>query len=99
VAAIFPEQIQCFTVALKNNLFINFFRKTDSAVCRNIIINSHIPAKMNQQEGIGAGTVSGLCAGYTIQSFWKHEQEHDGKKMFDEFIRNWCRWMHLDSWK
>ncbi len=54
---------------------------------------------MNQQEGIGAGTVSGLCAGYTIQSFWKHEQEHDGKKMFDEFIRNWCRWMHLDSWK
>jgi hypothetical protein len=24
---------------------------------------------------------------------------YDDKKMFDEFIRNWCRRMHLDSWK
>ncbi len=21
------------------------------------------------------------------------------KKMFDKFMRNWCRRMHLDSWK
>jgi hypothetical protein len=37
--------------------------------------NSLIPAKMNQQEGTGAGTVSRLCAGRTmieIKSFWKH---------------------------
>ena len=24
---------------------------------------------------------------------------YTGKKMFDKFIRNWCRRMHLDSWK
>ena len=24
---------------------------------------------------------------------------YTGKKMFDKFIKNWCRRMHLDSWK
>jgi len=33
-----------------------------SAVCRSINKNSHIPAKMIQQEDKGAGTVSKLCA-------------------------------------
>jgi hypothetical protein len=59
---------------------------------------------MNQHEDIGAGRASGLCAGYTmieIKSFWKHQQEHCLRwlEMFDEFMRNWCRRMHLDSWK
>ncbi len=34
---------------------------------------------MNQQEGAGAGTLSGLCAGRTMiesKSLWKHQQEH-----------------------
>ncbi len=59
---------------------------------------------MNQQEGIGAGRVSGLCAGYTmieIKSFWEHKQEtvYSGTKFFDVFMRNWFRRMPLDSWK
>jgi hypothetical protein len=53
VAAIFPERFQCFTVALKNNLFIIFFRKPSAET--EIKTNSHISAKMNQQEGSGAG--------------------------------------------
>jgi hypothetical protein len=44
---------------------------------------------MNYQEGIGAGTVSGLCAGRSmieIKSFWKHNKStvYDGKRKFDE---------------
>ncbi len=59
---------------------------------------------MNQQEGIGAGRVSRLCAGYTmieIKSFENINKStvYNGKKMFEEFMRNWCRRMHLDSWK
>jgi hypothetical protein len=76
VAAIFPEHFQRFTVLLKNNIFIVFFlRKTISAFCQNRNkTNSRIRAKMNQQEGAGAGAVSGPCAGrpmIEIKSFWK----------------------------
>jgi hypothetical protein len=53
VAAIFPEQFQCFTLALKNNLFYKFFpqNRLSSLPKHNYkVTNSHIPAKMNQQE-------------------------------------------------
>jgi hypothetical protein len=59
---------------------------------------------MNQQEGIKAERVSRLCPGYTmveIKSFGNINKStvYDGKKMFDEFMSNWCSRMHLDSWK
>jgi hypothetical protein len=53
-----------------------FFRKTVSAVCRNINKNNQSHSGKDElQEGAGAGTVSRLCAGRTmieIKSFWKH---------------------------
>jgi hypothetical protein len=70
----FPERFQSFTVAFKNTLLYLFFPAKPSQLSSEAYLktNSHIPAKMNQQEGIGAGTVSGLCAGCTtteIKSF------------------------------
>jgi hypothetical protein len=65
---------------IKNNLFLKIFPAKPSQLSDKTWIktNSHIPAKMNQQEGKGAGivSVSGLCAGRTmieIKSFWKHQ--------------------------
>jgi hypothetical protein len=77
VAAIFPEHFQCFTVTIKNNIFNLIFSAKPSQLSAETEIktNSHILAKVNQQEGIGAGIVSGLCAGCTMikmNSFWKH---------------------------
>jgi hypothetical protein len=110
VAAIFPYCFQSFIVPLKNNLFYKFFsRKTFSAICRNIIKNKQSHSGKDESTGrrIAAGTVSRRCAGHTmivIKSFWKHQQEHcfvlqNGKRKFDKFMRNWCRRMHIDSWK
>ena len=70
MAAIFPERFQSFTFALKKKLLI-IFSPQNRLSC--------LPAKMNQQEGAGAGTVSRLCAGRTmieIKSFWKHQSEY-----------------------
>jgi hypothetical protein len=78
VAAIFLVHFQSFTVLLKNNIFYYFFHAKPSQLSAEteIKINSRIPAKMNQQEGAGAGAVSGPCAGRTmkdIKNFWKHQ--------------------------
>jgi hypothetical protein len=58
---------------------------------------------MNQQEGIGEGRVSGLRAGYSMIEIKQMETSRRAQfttvKMFDELMRNWCRRMHLDSWK
>jgi hypothetical protein len=68
VAAIFLEHFQSFTVLLKNNSFYNFFYAKPSQLSAETETktNSHIRAKMNQQESAGAGAVSGPCAGRTI---------------------------------
>jgi hypothetical protein len=76
VAAIFPEHFQSFTVLLKNNIFYCFFyaKLSQPSAKTEIKTNSRIRAKMNQQEGAGAGAVFGPCAGRTmieIKSFWK----------------------------
>jgi hypothetical protein len=81
VAAIFPERFQCFIVALKTNLFYYFFPQNHLSCLPKSFIktNSRIPAKMNQQEGAEAGTLSGLCAGHTMiesKSLWNYQKEH-----------------------
>jgi hypothetical protein len=68
VAAIFPEHFQSFAVLLKNNIFYCFFYAKPSQLSAKTEIktNSRIRAKMNQQEGAGAGAVFGPCAGRTM---------------------------------
>jgi hypothetical protein len=68
VAAIFPEHFQSSTVLLKNNIFYCFFNAKTSQLSAKTEIktNSRIRAKMNQQEGAGAGAVFGPCAGRTM---------------------------------
>jgi hypothetical protein len=53
---------------LKKESFLLIFsaKPTQLSAETKLKTNSHIPAKMNQQEGIGAGTVFRLCAGYTM---------------------------------
>jgi hypothetical protein len=71
--------LSIFTVALNNNLFYYFFPQNRLSAETNIKTNSRIPTKMNQQEGAGAGILSGLCARRTMiesKSLWKHQKEH-----------------------
>jgi hypothetical protein len=76
VAAIFPEQFQSFTILLKKNIFYCFFYAKPSQLSAKTEIktNSRIRAKMNHQEGAGAGAVFAPCVGRAmieIKSFWK----------------------------
>jgi hypothetical protein len=66
---------------IKQKSILLFFSAKPSQLSAETYIktNSRIPAKMNQQEGAGAGTLSGLCAGHTMiesKSYWKHQKEH-----------------------
>jgi hypothetical protein len=88
----------------KKSFLLIFFCKTISAVCRNIIINEQSHSSKDESPGRhGAGTVSGLCGGCSmieIKSFWKQSTRAlftMVKKMFDEFMRNWCRRINLDE--
>jgi hypothetical protein len=74
VAAILPERLQSFTVALKN--YFLSAKPSQLSAETYIKTNSRTPAKMKQQEGARAGTVFGLCAERTmmeIRGFWKHQ--------------------------
>jgi hypothetical protein len=70
VAAIFPEQFQSFTDALKNHIFYKLFCAKPSQLFAVGESKSKrdIAAKINQQEATKAVILSGLRAGRIYQA-------------------------------
>ncbi len=66
MAAIFPEHVQIFTVALKNLIFYKLFHAKLSQLCLEAETKKQIPANINQQKATRAVIVSRLRAGLTV---------------------------------
>jgi hypothetical protein len=93
VAAIFPEQFQSFTDALKNHIFYKLLcAKPSQLVAVGLTkTNRDIAAKMNQQEALKAVILSGHLAGRTrrkIMSYEDRKQSPDNK-VFEGILSLW----------
>ncbi len=75
MAAIFPEQFQSFTDALKNRIFNKLFCAKPSQLFALGLTktNRDIAAKINQQEPPRAVILSGLRAGRTRRKIMSYE--------------------------
>ncbi len=104
VAAIFPDCFQSLIVPLKINLFYNFFfRKTVSAICRNLIKNKQSHSGKNESTGRRSSrdSLQTLRRTYHDSQWLKafgninKSTVYDGKRKFDKLWETGV----ADSWK